>query len=140
MFRIRSVEAKHKDTTDLIIKAFYTVYNSLGYGFLEKVYENAMVIELGRLGLKVVPQAPILVFYDGQSVGEYYADLVVEDEVIVELKATRRLALENEAQLLNYLKATIYEVGLLLNFGPMPQIKRKVYDNERKGDLSWARI
>lgn len=134
------MEAKHKDTTDLIIKAFYTVYNSLDYGFLEKVYENAMVSELGRLGLKVVPQAPILVFYDGQSVGEYYADLLVEDAVIIELKATRRLALENEAQLLNYLKATIYEVGLLLNFGPMPQIKRKVYDNERKGDLSWARI
>ena len=133
------MEAKHKDVTELIIKAFYTVYNILGYGFLEKVYENAMVIELRKLGLKVVPQAPIVVYYDGQEVGEYSADLLVEDAVIVELKATRTLAPEHEAQLLNYLKATRYEVGLLLNFGPQPQIKRKVYDNERKGSLSWAR-
>jgi GxxExxY protein len=109
----------------------------LGYGFLEKVYENAMVIELRKLELKVVPQAQITVYYDGQEVGEYNADLLVEDAVIVELKATRALALENEAQLLNYLKATIYEVGLLLNFGPQPQIMRKIYDNERKGSLSW---
>ena len=130
---------KHKNITDLIIKAFYTVYNTLGYGFLEKVYENAMVIELRKLGLKVVPQAQITVYYDGQEVGEYNADLLVEDAVIVELKATRTLALENEAQLLNYLKATIYEVGLLLNFGPQSQIKRKIYDNERKGSLSWIR-
>lgn len=133
------MQAKHKDITELIIKAFYTVYNTLGYGFLEKVYENAMVIELRKLGLKVVPQARIVVYYDGQEVGEYSADLLVEDAVIVELKATRALAPENEAQLLNYLKATIYEVGLLLNFGPKPQIKRKVYDNERKGSLSWVR-
>jgi GxxExxY protein len=107
--------AKHKDITNLIIKAFYTVYNTLGYGFLEKVYENAMVIELRKLGLKVVPQARIVVYYDGQEVGEYSADLLVEDAVIVELKATRALVSDNEAQLLNYLKATIYEVGLLLN-------------------------
>ena len=98
-----------------------------------------MVIELRKLGLKVVPQARIVVYYDGQEVGEYNADLLVEDAVIVELKATRTLAPENEAQLLNYVKATMYEVGLLLNFGPRPQIKRKVYDNERKGSLSWVR-
>jgi GxxExxY protein len=132
------MEAKHKDITELIIGAFYTVYNTLGYGFLERVYENAMVIELRKLGLKVVPQARIVVYYDEQVVGEYSADLLVEDAVIVELKATRNLAPENEAQLLNYLKATVYEIGLLLNFGPKPQIKRKVYDNERKGDLSWV--
>ena len=131
------MEAKHKDITEQIIKAFYTVYNTLGYGFLEKVYENAMVIELRKPGLKVVPQARIVVYYDGQEVGEYNADLLVEDAVIVELKAIRTLAPANEAQLLNYLKATVYEVGLLLNFGPKPQIKRKVYDNERKGSLSW---
>ena len=129
---IKSMEAKHKDITELIIKAFYTVYNTLGYGFLEKVYGNAMVIELRKLGLKVVPQAQIVVYYDGQKVGEYKADLLVEDAVIVELKAIRTLVPANEAQLLNYLKATLYEVGLLLNFGPKPQIKRKVYDNERK--------
>ena len=133
------MEAKHKDITDLIIKAFYIVYNTLGYGFLEKVYQNAMVIELRKLGLKVIPQARIIVHYDGQEVGEYSADLLVEDAVIVELKATRAVAPQNEAQLLNYLKATVHEVGLLLNFGPKPQIKRKVYDNERKGGLSWVR-
>jgi len=107
-----------------------------------------MVIELRKLSLKVVPQARIVVYYAGQEVGEYEADLLVEDAVIVELKATRALAPEHEAQLLNYLKATPYEVGLLLNpstgsgqrFGPKPQIKRKVYDNERKGGLSWGRM
>mgnify|MGYP005634109133 CR=1 FL=1 len=134
----KKMEAKHKDITEQIIKAFYTVYNTLGYGFLEKVYENAMAIELRKSGLKVAPQAGIAVYYDGQPVGEYNADLLVEDAVIVELKATRTLAPAHEAQLLNYLKATLYEVGLLLNFGPSPQIKRKTYDNERKGDLSWV--
>ena len=133
-----SEQYKHKAITDLILKAFYKVYNTLGYGFLEKVYENAMVLELRKMGLKAVPQAPIQVFYEGQVVGEYFADLLVEDAVIVELKAVRALAAEHEAQLLNYLKATRYEVGLLLNFGPKPQVKRKVYDNERKGDLSWV--
>lgn len=131
-------EFKHKEITDLIIRAFYTVYNTLGYGFLEKVYANALLIELERLGLKALAQAPIRVFYAGQVVGEYFADLVVADAVIVELKAVQALADEHEAQLLNYLKATRFEVGLLLNFGPKPQVKRKAYDNVRKGDLSWV--
>ena len=126
-------EYKHKEITDLIIRAFYTVYNTLGYGFLEKVYENALAIELPKLGLVVIQQAPIKVYYDGQVVGEYAADLLVEDAVIVELKAVCALVEEHEAQLLNYLKATPYEVGLLLNFGPKPQMKRKAYDNARKG-------
>ena len=129
---------KHKEITDKIIRAFYTVYNVLGYGFLEKVYENALAIELRKMGLKVVQQAPIAVYYDGQLVGEYFADLLVEDLVIVELKATRTLIDEHEAQLLNYLKATPYEVGLLLNFGPKPEIKRKAYDNTRKGGMAWV--
>ncbi len=132
------METKHKDLTELIIKAFYAVYNTLGYGFLEKVYENAHAIELRKLGLKVEQQARIAVYYAGQVVGEYFADLLVNDTIIVELKASRALAPEHEAQLLNYLKATSYEVGLLLNFGPEPQIKRKIYDNERKGGLSWV--
>jgi len=123
--------------TEQIIKGFYTVYHTLGYGFLEKVYENALAIELRKMGLAVVQQAPITVYYAGAVVGEYYADLLVADAVIVELKAARVLAAEHEAQLLNYLKATPYEVGLLLNFGPQPEIKRKVYDNERKGGLGW---
>ena len=97
------------------------------------------MIELRKLGLEVIPEACIKVYYNGQVVGEYFADLLVAGVVLVEIKAVRTLAPEHEAQLLNYLKATPYEVGLLLNFGPQPQIKRKVYDNERKGDLSWVR-
>lgn len=128
---------KHKDITELIIQAFYTVYNTLGYGFLEKVYQNALVIELRKLGLEVIPEACIKVYYNGQVVGEYFADLLVAGVVIVEIKAVRTLAPEHEAQLLNYLKATPYEVGLLLNFGPQPQIKRKAYDNTRKGAMAW---
>jgi GxxExxY protein len=129
---------KHKGLTSQVIKAFYDVYNALGYGFLEKVYENALVIELQKAGLEVVPQARIEVRYDGQVVGEYFADLLVERKVIVEVKAARSLGENHEAQLLNYLKATPYEVGLLLNFGPKPQVKRKIYDNPRKGSLAWV--
>lgn len=126
---------KHAGLTKRIIEVFYAVYNKLGYGFLEKVYENSMVIELRKRGDKVTAQHPIMVFYDGQVVGEYFADLVVNELVIVEIKAVSRLLKEHEAQLLNYLKATPYEVGLLLNFGPKPEIKRKVYDNELKPNL-----
>lgn len=123
---------KHQIVTDKIIHLFYKVYNNLGYGFLEKVYENAMVIELRKEDLPVIPQSPIKVYYDEQIIGEYYADLLVDNKVIVEIKAARMLALEHEAQLLNYLKATDIEVGLLLNFGPQPEIKRKVFDNNNK--------
>ena len=128
---------KHEELTEQIIKGFYTVYRALGYGFLEKVYENSLAIELRKMKLAVVQQAEIKVHYAGVVVGEYYADLLVADAVIVEIKAVRALLKEHEAQLLNYLKATPYEVGLLLNFGPKPEIKRKVYDNERKGGLGW---
>jgi GxxExxY protein len=128
---------KHEQLTEQIIKGFYTVYRALGYGFLEKVYENSLAIELRKMRLEVVQQAQIKVYYTGVAVGEYYADLLVADAVIVEIKAVRALLKEHEAQLLNYLKATPYEVGLLLNFGPKPEIKRKVYDNERKGGLGW---
>jgi GxxExxY protein len=128
---------KHEQLTEQIIKGFYTVYRALGYGFLEKVYENSLAIELRKMKLEVVQQAEIKVCYAGVVVGEYYADLLVADAVIVEIKAVRALLKEHEAQLLNYLKATPYEVGLLLNFGPKPEIKRKVYDNERKGGLGW---
>lgn len=123
---------KHKELTGRLIEAFYDVYNALGYGFLEKVYENALVIELRKMGIVVVSQAPIQVHYDGHLVGEYFADLLVDEKVIVEVKAVRTLGDAHEGQLLNYLKATRYEVGLLLNFGPKPQIKRKAFDNERK--------
>ena len=132
-------EGKHADLTEKIIGAFYKVYNTLGYGFSEKVYENSLALELSKLGLQVEPQKAIIVHYDGQPVGEYFADLLIEGVVILELKAVRQLLDEHEAQLLNYLKATRVEVGLLLNFGPKAEIKRKTYDNERKGSLTWIR-
>ena len=129
---------KHADLTEKIIQAFFQVYNKLGYGFSEKVYQNALVLELARVGLQVEPQKRITVYYDDQIVGEYFADIVVNGVVIVELKAVRRLLDEHEAQLLNYLKATTIEVGLLLNFGPKVDFKRKVYDNDRKGSMAWT--
>lgn len=135
----KNSEAKHKDLTDQIINAFFQVYNTLGYGFPEKIYENAMLIELRKRGLKVEQQPKIKVYYEGELVGEFEADLIVVDAVIVELKAVDQLHPKYEAQLLSYLKSTIYEVGLLLNFGPRPQIDRKVYDNERKGSLKWLK-
>ncbi|MBI5032398.1 MAG: GxxExxY protein [Chloroflexi bacterium] len=128
---------KHHEITEKILHAFFKkVFHRLGYGFLEKVYENAMVIELRRAGLKVEQQAKIDVYYEGQVVGEYFADLLVNDAVIVELKAARNISDENEAQLLNYLRATPYEVGLLLNFGPKANFCRKAFDNERK-TVTW---
>ena len=126
------MELLHKEITDKVIKAYYAVYNVLGYGFLEKVYENAMYIELTKVGLKVIKQQAIKVHYDEQQVGEYYADLIVEDLVIIELKAAEAIIEEHEHQLLNYLKATDKEVGLLLNFGKKPQFKRKVFQNINK--------
>ncbi len=131
-------ELKHGEITEKILHAFYKkVYHTLGYGFLEKVYENAMAIDLRRMGLKVEQQAKIDVYYEGEVVGEYFADLLVEDLVIVELKAARLVSDENEAQLLNYLRATPYEVGLLLNFGPKADFRRKAFDNERKTSTTW---
>ena len=115
-----------------IIKAFYNVYNNLGYGFLEKVYENSMLIELKKLGLNSEKQKPIDVYYDDKKVGEYFADIIVEECVIVELKAAEGLCEEHEFQLINYLKATEIEVGLLLNFGKRPELKRKVLTSEYK--------
>ncbi len=120
---------KHSELTEKIIKAFYKVYNTLGYGFLEKVYENALYIELEAIGFNIKKQEPIKVYYEGKEVGVYFADLIVNDIIIIELKATEYLIEENESQLINYLKATEMEVGLLLNFGKKPEVKRKVYSN-----------
>jgi len=120
---------QHSDVTDKIIKCFYKVYNILGYGFLEKVYENAMFLELKGLGLFVEKQKEIRVYYESQQVGKYYADLIVSESVIVELKTAESLCEEHEFQLINYLKATEVEVGLLLNFGKNPELKRKVFSN-----------
>ncbi|MCB0381267.1 MAG: GxxExxY protein [Flavobacteriales bacterium] len=119
----------HSELTKELIKIYYKVYNTLGYGFLEKVYENAMIIELKKEGFEVVSQKQIKVFYDEVEVGVYYADLVINNKVIVELKATESLCEEHEFQLINYLKASEIEVGLLLNFGKEPEFKRKVFSN-----------
>ncbi len=121
-----------EELTGRIIGAFFTVYNTLGSGFLEKVYENALALELRNQGLKTEQQKRIQVFYDKQLVGDYFADIVVENTVVLELKAAEAIAPEHEAQLINYLKGTEIEVGLLLNFGPKPQFVRRVFANERK--------
>jgi GxxExxY protein len=126
----------HSHLTDSIIFCFYNVYNALGYGFLEKVYENALLVELRKQGIEAQAQAPISVIYSGEVVGEYFCDLLVDNRVIVEIKAVKRLMAEHEAQLLNYLNATDIEVGLLLNFGSEPQLKRKVFSNTRKVNRS----
>jgi GxxExxY protein len=123
---------KHSDITSLIIKGYYAVYNKLGYGFLEKVYENALAIELQKLGLNCKLQYAIHVFYDNEKVGFYIADMLVNDCVIIEIKAAECICDEHEAQLTNYLKATDIEVGILLNFGKKPEFKRKVFSTEFK--------
>ena len=125
-------ERQHSRVTDLIICSFYNVYNKLGYGFLEKVYENALVVEFAKVGLSTKTQLPLIVLYDETIVGDYFCDLLVDNKVIVEIKAARCLLPEHEAQLPNYLKATDIEVGLLLNFGPKPEVRRKAYSNKRK--------
>ncbi|MDF2437447.1 MAG: GxxExxY protein [Bacteroidota bacterium] len=122
----------YSDLTGIIIKAYYNVYNKLDYGFLEKVYENALIIELEKLNLKCEKQKAIKVYYDEVNVGEYFADLIVNDLVIIELKAADSLAEEHEAQLVNYLRATDIEIGLLLNFGRVAQFKRKAFSNKFK--------
>ena len=125
-------DSKYKELTEKVIKIFYKVYNTLGYGFLERIYENAMMLDFKKQNIPAVSQYAIKVFYEDEIVGEYFADILVDGKVIVEIKAAKNLGLENEAQLLNYLKATDKEIGLLLNFGPKPEIKRKVFDNLRK--------
>lgn len=122
---------KHENVTERIIAAFYKVYNALGWGFLEKVYQGAMEVELRKHGLNIRPLPKIDVFYDGIRVGEYIADFIVEECVIIELKAAEAIAPAHEAQLLNYLKATNIDVGIVLNFGPKPQFRRKVYETAR---------
>jgi GxxExxY protein len=123
---------KHKELTDIILKNYYDVYNELGFGFLENVYQNSLFFALQEEGLKIVAQRPISVFFRGKEVGKYFADIIVNDVVILELKATSTLCEEHEIQLVNYLKATDIEVGLLLNFGKKPQFERKMWVNDKK--------
>ena len=115
----------YRALTGTILNAFYTVYNALGYGFLEKVYENALAYELRRRGLHAEPQQQLNVLYDGVIVGEYFADLLVEHVVVLELKAADAIDESHTAQLINYLKATKCEVGFMMNFGPEPKFERR---------------
>jgi GxxExxY protein len=122
--------------TEKIIQAYYKkciISRVLGsYGFLEKVYHNAMLIELHRMGFECMSQYPVRVFYEAYLVGDYFADIIVDDCIIIENKAVEALVEDNEFQLINYLKATNIEVGLLLNFGKKPEFKRKIFTNDRK--------
>ncbi len=132
----------HSKITGAILSAYFKVYNTLGYGFLEKVYQNAMRIELRKSGMECIAGSNIWVYYEDEEVGYYVADLIIDRSVIVELKAAESLREEHEAQLTNYLKATDIEVGLLLNFGKRPEYKRKVFSREykthRPGRDLWA--
>jgi GxxExxY protein len=123
---------KHSDLTEKVIGVFYDVYNELGHGFLESTYAQAMVVALEESRLSAMREVPVPVWFRGTKVGQYYADLIVEDVVFLELKAARALESAYEAQLLHYLRATEIEVGLLLNFGLRPQFRRLQFDNERK--------
>lgn len=125
-------ELLHRDLTGAILKLFYEVYNELGYGFLERVYQNAMYYELKANGYKVEAQKKITVKYKNIIVGEYFADLIVDDCVILELKAVDILVKEHHNQIINYLRGTNCEVGLLLNFGKKAEFIRRVYENHRK--------
>lgn len=129
------IESLYKEKTENIISGFFKVYNTLGFGFLEKVYENSLAIELKKRGFGIQSQYPISVFYDEYRVGDYFADLLIDGKIIVELKAVDTLSKDHENQLINYLKATEYEIGLLLNFGKKPEIKRKIYTNNLKKHL-----
>jgi GxxExxY protein len=123
---------KHAELTHQIIGVFYEVYNELGYGFLESTYAEAMVVALAQLGRAAVREVPVPVWFRGQKVGQYFADLLIDNPVLLELKAARNLESAHEAQLLHYLRATEIEVGLLLNFGLRPQFRRLLFDNQRK--------
>ena len=125
-------DLRHRDLTEKIISVFYSVYNELGHGFLESVYDEAMTIALSDAGMKVERQFPLPVWFRGQKIGDFKADVLVESAVLLELKCVRVFEPVHEAQFLHYLKSTEIEVGLLFNFGPVPQFRRLVFANARK--------
>jgi GxxExxY protein len=120
---------KQKELTGKIIDCAYKVHKKLGFGFLESVYQNALVIELSNAGMQAEKEKKIQVKYDEQLIGDFTADVIVEGKVILELKSAKQLHAVHEAQLINYLKATGIEIGLLINFGEQVEIKRKVLDH-----------
>ncbi|MBZ5530532.1 MAG: GxxExxY protein [Acidobacteriia bacterium] len=123
---------KHSELTETIIGVFYDVYNELGYGFLESVYRNALKLALAEKRLKIETEVPVPVYFRGEKVGDFRADMVVNGCILLELKTADAIVIAHEAQLLNYLKATTLELGLILNFGPKPQVRRLVFENGRK--------
>jgi GxxExxY protein len=129
---ISEIPLLHRELTEKVIGLFYEVYNELGHGFLESVYRNSFLIALQQAGLSCSFEVPVPVFFRGQDVGQFRADILVEGKVLIELKAVQHLEKNHEAQLYNYLRATEIEVGLLLNFGPRPEFKRIAFSNERK--------
>lgn len=135
----KKFDGKHSDLSEKIIEVFFALHNELGFGFSEKVYQKAYGIALREKGMKVDEQVSIKVYFHGQLVGEFFADIVVNDLILLELKSADAIIEEHEAQLINYLKATEFEVGYLLNFGKSAIFKRKVFDNERKGSLHWKK-
>ena len=132
LMEVSPVNLKHGELTEQIIGVFYDVYNELGYGFLESTYLEAMLIALQDAGLSASREVPVPVWFRGRKVGQYFADLLVNDCVLLELKTARTIESAHEAQLLHYLRATEIEVGLLLNFGVRPQFRRLLFDNARK--------
>jgi GxxExxY protein len=127
-----NLQLKHSELTKLIIGVFYDVYNELGFGFLESVYRKSLQLALREKGLKVEAEVAVPVFFRGINVGDFRADLVVNDCVLLELKTAETIVIAHEAQVLNYLRATALEIGLILNFGPKAQVRRLLFDNDRK--------
>ncbi len=123
---------KHSEITDTIIGVFYDVYNDLGFGFLESVYCNALRIALLEKGIAVEHEVPVAVLFRGRNVGDFRADLVVNSVILLELKTAAAIVAAHESQVINYLRATSLELGLILNFGPKPQVRRLLLDNVRK--------
>ncbi len=123
---------KHSELTDTVIGVFYEVYNELGFGFLESVYRNSLRLALLEKGLSVEQEVAVSVFFRGHNVGDFRADLVVNGNILVELKTADQIVAAHESQVLNYLRSTALELGLILNFGPKPQVRRLLLDNSRK--------
>ena len=128
----RGFRGLHSEITEKIIGVFFEVYNELGGGFLESVYQQALRIALSQAGLEAIAEVPVPVRFRGEVVGNFRADLVVNDCVLLELKGVSAFDREHEGQILHYLRATSLEVGLLLNFGPRPQFRRFILENEKK--------
>jgi GxxExxY protein len=127
---------KHSTLTELVIGTFYDVYNELGYGFLELVYRNSLQLALLAQGVEVEQEVPVAVYFRGKNVGDFRADLVVNRVILLELKTADAIAAAHEAQVINYLRATALELGLILNFGPKPKVRRLLLDNVRKHKLA----